>query len=127
MDMDYDPSQLPNIDAVEVVELKGILPNRVSEYMREAINAPTIRIDGEAAQHIAHLWRQLPPGEQMRCHMPHFGLRFYAGGNLLLQASLCWDCNNIFINQGELDLYFNFNGQHPLSRELLALLKKTVS
>lgn len=92
--MDYAPSQLPEVDAVELVDLKGLQPNGVS-YMRIAKNAPFVRVKGETAQQIAHLWRQLPPDEQARCHLPPFGLRFYAGNKLLVQGSICWHQNSL--------------------------------
>jgi hypothetical protein len=49
----YAPSQLPDIDAVELVDLKGLQPNLVSEYMKIAQNAPFVRVKGETAQQIA--------------------------------------------------------------------------
>jgi hypothetical protein len=122
--MDYQPSQLPDIDAVELVDLEGLQPNRVSEYMKIAKNAPHIHVQGDTAQQIAHLWRQLPPDEQMRCHNPPFGLRFYRGNNLLIQGSVCWECNNIFVEENGENLAYTFDGQHAHSQQLLALLEQ---
>lgn len=118
--MDYEPSQLPEVDAVELVDLKGLQLNRVSEYMRIA---PFVRVKGETAQQIARLWRQLPPDEQMRCHVPPFGLRFYMGNKLLVQGSVCWSCNNIYVEENGEGLAYEFDGQHPHSQQLLALLQ----
>jgi len=121
--MDYEPSQLPEVDAVEMVELVGLRPNRVSEYMRIAFDAPYVRVKGETAQQIAHLWRQLPPSEQMRCHNPPFGLRFYMGDKLLVQGSICWGCNNIYVEENGEKSVYKFDGQHTYSQQLLALLE----
>lgn len=118
--MDYEPSQLPEVDAVELVDLKGLQLNRVSEYMRIA---PFVRVKGETAQQIARLWRQLPPDEQMRCHIPPFGLPFYEGNKLLVQGSVCWQCNNISVEENGEDLVYEFDAQHPHSQQLLALLQ----
>ncbi|HLO86169.1 MAG TPA: hypothetical protein VK203_14330 [Nostocaceae cyanobacterium] len=91
--------------------------------MRIAKNAPFVRVKGETAQQIARLWRQLPPDEQMRCHIPPFGLRFYIGNKLLVQGSVCWQCNNIYVEENGEDLVYEFDAQHPHSQQLLALLQ----
>jgi hypothetical protein len=122
--MDYQPSELPNIDAVELVGLKGLQPNRVSEYMKIAKDAPSIHIQGESARQIAHLWRQLPPHEQMRCHNPPFGLRFFRKNKLLVEGSVCWECNNIFVEENGEDFSYTFDGQHARSQQLLTLLEQ---
>ena len=125
----YAPSQLPDIDIVELVELSGLQPNRVSDK-----NLRFVRVKKETAQKIAYLWRQLPPGEQMRCHYPPFGLRFYMGNKLVVQGSICWECNNIFCwecnnifaqENGE-NLIYEFDTQHSHSRQLFALLQHIV-
>lgn len=118
--MDYDPSQLPDVDAIELVNLKDL---QISGYMKIPKDAPYVRIKGETAQQIAHLWRQLYPDEQMRCHLPPFGLRFYAGNKLLVQGSICWQCNNISVEENGEDLVYEFDGLHPNSQRLLALLE----
>ena len=92
----YGASSLPPITSVDVVSLRGIPSNQVSDYMLEARDSPGVRLTGEAAQAIASLWRRLPPRTQMRCHIPPYGLRFRSEETVILQASICWKCNNIF-------------------------------
>src|SRR5688572_11429846 len=82
------PSSLPSVDAVDLVDLSGVYANGVDDYMDAAADAPSVRVSGAEAERIAALWRQLPPGEQARCHVPPFGLRFYAGGRVLSRASI---------------------------------------
>jgi len=53
--MKYNTSQLPEIDAVEVVNLRDIVANRVNTYMKEAVSAPFVRVTDEMAQDIARL------------------------------------------------------------------------
>jgi len=113
------PSSLSRIDAVEVVSLRGLLPNGVSEYMAAAKDARRVRITGTEAQRIAELWRTLPEGEEMRCHIPPFGLRFFAGDDLVCEASICWRCNNIFGQAGADEVFFEFDGSLAPSRALL--------
>lgn len=122
----YFPSSRPPISAVEVVLLRGIDANRVSEYMREAVAVPSVLLDGEAAQRVAALWRHLPPGEPYRCHNPPFGLRFLAGEAVVCRASLCWECNNIFGDADGQELAHNFDAKASVSRALLSECRRAV-
>jgi hypothetical protein len=117
----YVPSQLPDIDAVELVDLRTLHLGSVA--MSIVKNAPFVQVKGEAAQQIAHLWRHLPPDEQMRCHNPPFGLRFYMDNKLLVQGSVCWECNNIHAEENGKSLVYEFDAQHPHSQELFAFLQ----
>lgn len=102
-----------------MVSLRGLNPNRVNEYMVAAKEARRVRLIGLEAERIAQLWRALPEAEQKRCHVPPFGLRFFAGNELVCEASVCWRCNNIFGNAGADDRFFQFDGSLASSRELL--------
>ena len=124
--MNYNPSQLPEIDAVEVVNLQNVLGRRADTYMEEALYAPFFQVTGKIAQDIARLWRLLPVAEQMRCHCPLFGFRFYTNYNLHLQAFVCWECNNIFIDVTDQKLFYTFDPQHLYSQKLLTLVKQIV-
>ncbi|KAF3889242.1 MULTISPECIES: hypothetical protein [Nostocales] len=121
--MNYDVAQLPEIDAVEIVNLQDVLSNHINSFMQAAASAPCVRVTDETAQSIARLWRQLPFAEQMRCHAPPYGFRFYKDDNLILQASVCWGCNNIFIDMEGRALVYTFDAEHPYSRTLLSLAK----
>ena len=122
--MDFSPKQLSEIDAVDVVNLKGVHPNRVSEFMPNAVGASHVRVADELAQQIADLWRKLPLGEQSRCHIPPFGLRFHFNGELQLQASICWKCDNISGDAKGNSFWYAFDAQHETSQKLLALCKQ---
>jgi hypothetical protein len=115
------PSSLPEIDAVEVVSLRGLDANRVSDYMAIAKEARRVRIVGAHAQYVSGIWRALPEGKQKRCHTPPFGLRFFVAGDLVCEASICWQCNNIFGKAGPDKVFFEFNGSLQISRQLLAV------
>ena len=118
--MDEDvPASLPEVDSVEIVVLRGVDADRVSEYMSNARAAPFVAVGGREARGIAALWRQLPAGEMMRCHVPRFGFRFFAAGRLVAEASVCW-CNNLFGSSGERRLFLAFDGSHAASQRLLA-------
>src|SRR3712207_962836 len=124
--MNFNPAQLPEIDAIDVVDIRRIEANNVGNYMREAIDAPYAHLTDESAQQIASLWRELPSGEQSRCHIPPFGLRFYSNGKLQLQASICWECDNIFGDSKGDDIWFAFDAQSETAQKLLSLCKQAV-
>lgn len=125
--MDAQISQLPEIDAVEIVDLRGVEGNRVSTFMREAAATPCVRLEGEAAQNIARLWRSLPPSEAMRCHVPRYGFRFYHNGTLVLQASVCWRCHNIFIDWQDRESFYAFDAESAQAQELLRIVEEIIS
>lgn len=122
--MNFSPTQLPEIDSVDVVSLRDTDADQISGYMKEAVTAEYFQVVDDLAQQIADLWRQLPPGEQDRCHYPPFGLRFYNNGKLQLQASLCWECNNIFGDLNGNTIWYEFDAQHQISQKLLELCKE---
>jgi hypothetical protein len=115
----FAPSSLPPIDAVDVVDLAGVRAKGVDGYMAAAAGARSVRLSGAGAERIAALWRGLPPGKHARCHIPPFGLRFYRGGQLICQASICWQCNNLVGDAGGEASFYEFDASHPTSRELL--------
>lgn len=120
--------QASAVDAVEVVDLAGLTPDGVRDYLKAADTAgsPRARLVGRDAEEIARLWNGLPPGEQERCHFPPFGLRLFSRGVLLLEASLCWDCNNIFGVSGASAFAFEFDASAPSSTALLARVREAM-
>jgi hypothetical protein len=122
----WRPDSLPEIDSVELVDLEDVEPQSVAGYMSAATTAPSVRVTGNTAQKIAALWRSLPPGEPARCHIPPFGLRFFLREKLLAEASICWECNNVFGGTWDGDFSFEFDGEAPSSRELLAAIRAEI-
>lgn len=118
--METTPSDLPPIDRVNIVILKDINPDGI-EYMSHANDAPFVNLQGEAAQLIATLWRQLPPDDPGRCHIPSFGFRFFAAGRIISQASVCWMCNTLMGQTGNHTLSYSFDGAHPIAQQLLSV------
>lgn len=116
---DHHPEGLPAVELVEVVLLRGLAPQHVSDFMREAEHAPRVVVGGRDAQRAAELWRALPPGEQARCHVPSYGLRFFFSGVLVVEASVCWECNNAFGRDPDGEIHFEFDATAPTARELL--------
>ncbi|HYP98417.1 MAG TPA: hypothetical protein VER96_07070 [Polyangiaceae bacterium] len=115
-------------DAVEVVDLSGLSPQRVSGYMVAAAieGAPRARVVGEAAAEIVSRWNDLPADGQARCHIPPFGFRFFLRGALLVEASVCWQCNNIHGESSGAPFWYEFDGAAAVSRRLLALARSAI-
>jgi hypothetical protein len=116
---EYVPGELPEVDAVEVVHLRGINPDNVDAYMALAGESRCWVVEGERAKRIAELWRGLIDGEGARCHVPRFGFRFRNKGVVVLEASVCWMCNNIYGNAGERKVFFEFEASEEGAQSLL--------
>jgi hypothetical protein len=121
------PSSLPPVDVVEIADLAGvgIRINDVS-HMAAATDARCVQLQGASADRIAELWRNLQPGEQMRCHIPPFGLRFYSSDKLIYEASICWRCNNVHGQANGEKIFFEFDGSAPGARQLLAACEQVL-
>ena len=78
-----------------------------------------VRLTEEDSERIAALWRALPAGEQARCHIPPYGLRFWLSGRKLIEASICWKCDNVYGYAGDAPLHFAFDSKAPVSVSLL--------
>lgn len=120
----YAPSSLPTITSVAVVALRGIDADRVNEHMSASHDAPSVTLTGEVAQQVASLWRQLPPDEPYRCHIPPYGLRFRSSDEVVCQASICWRCNNIFGDEGGKTFSYAFDGESTVSKQLFETLQR---
>lgn len=46
---------------------------------------------------IVSLYCGLEPGMSARCHLPPWGIAFYRGDDLLLTATLCFRCSNVYV------------------------------
>ncbi|HEX3313345.1 MAG TPA: hypothetical protein VHR72_00585 [Gemmataceae bacterium] len=112
---------------MEVVELRGVKPTHVNKYMKAAGRARCVRLAGAEAQRIAELWRDLPAGHQMRCHIPPFGLRFIAEGQVICEGSICWKCNNIFGDVGGEPFAYEFDAKADVSQALLLQLRRVMN
>ncbi len=121
---DLVPSSLPPIDAVEVVDLAKVRAKKPGEYMAAAGKAKFVRLTGADAERIADLWRLLPAGRAAPCHIAPFGLRFFAGGQVVCEASLSWQCHSIFATVNGEQQSYEFDGFSTLARDLLAVCKR---
>ncbi len=117
------PANLSQIDAVEIVLVRDLKPDSVDRYLEGADQAPCIKTAPDDAMSIVDIFRQLPSGEQARCHVPTFGLRFLAGEKAICRVSICWRCNNIYGDQEGSPIHFGFDARAGVSQKLLAKLR----
>lgn len=122
--MTYLPSTLPEVDTVVIVSLGKIDRPASGNYIAASTGAPSVSLQDQAAVEIAELWRALPSGMQARCHLPPYGLKFQLRGARILEASICWKCNNIVGTLNGAPFHFEFDSEAPPSVELLDTLKR---
>lgn len=121
---EYNPKSLPSIDAVQIVDIRNINPSDVSQYMQVADDAQTVHCDDKSAQEIANTWRELTPGESSRCHIPPIGSRFLVGETAFLQASVCWECDNIFGIQEGHSVFYAFDSESIPAKRLFRIARR---
>lgn len=121
-DMSYSPGELQDIDSVRVSQIIGadLEVDRVTDYLLFLDDLPSVSLVAAEAKSIADLWRRLPPGGQDRCHLPPYGVQFFSDGTLLLAASVCWECNNIFGSVAGEGIHYEFSAESPAAEALLA-------
>lgn len=118
----YDPASLPRVATVEVVDLRKIhgWTFGLGERPPRKKAPPSVALPPAAAEEVAALWRRLPPGEQARCHLPAYGLRFRDEETVRCEASLCWECRNIYGKADGTAFEYEFDAEDPVSQDLLA-------
>jgi hypothetical protein len=129
--MEYDPAQLHDVDEIHVLVIGNDFDtadfSAISEILdvgrRFAIHATTSVTDPEAVKIVVQTWRGLPAGEQDRCHIPPYGLRFLSSGVVLVEASICWQCNNVFIRLPDELTGYSFDSQSQAGQRLLRVLQ----
>lgn len=123
---EYNPQTLPQVTSVEVVDLRQIDANRENEYMENAADAPSVKCSDKPAKYIAKIWRGLPSGQKIRCHMPPVGIRFFDGDSIVCEASVCWKCENIFGVQQGIPIAYCFDPNSTVGYELYLTLKGVI-
>ncbi|HEU4412512.1 MAG TPA: hypothetical protein VFS43_45135 [Polyangiaceae bacterium] len=98
-------------DAARVFEVRGF---RFAVAWEQRLSARDRRRIGE-------LLAALPADSQARCHMPAFGLRLDPGTRDEARMSICFTCNNAYLDGGGTR---TFGGQSRPGREFLAYLMK---
>jgi hypothetical protein len=77
---------------------------------------------GSEVEELLRLLSELPDGEQMRCFTPAYGLRLFAGTQVLAETAICFRCNKAVTNVGGKQGWFKFDAQSVVAQRLLAAL-----
>ncbi|HEX8174641.1 MAG TPA: hypothetical protein VF543_05940 [Pyrinomonadaceae bacterium] len=112
---DYRPytRNLPPIDKVELLKLKLVGDSWNGDILATKV------LKGAAAQKVASLWRrQSYTSGLAACHNPAYAIKFYSQGKLLVYASICWSCNNIFLITPKLTRTQSFRGYDRRGEQL---------
>ena len=105
---------LPSVDKVELFKLK-----KHGDLWRGEIEAQKVIIDADV-QAIAELWRnQSYSSDSAICHNPGYGIKFYSQNQIVVYATLCWECNNIEFLNPKVENYVGFAGKSSQGQELL--------
>jgi hypothetical protein len=112
---DYLPytRKLPPIDKVELLKLKLV----GDRWSGDILSTRVLR--GADALTLASLWRrQTYTSGLAACHNPAYAIKFYSRGKLLVYASVCWSCNNIFMITPKLTRTQSFRGYDRRGEQL---------
>jgi hypothetical protein len=112
--------KLPPIDKVKMVK---VIPSEIG--IKSVVAKKTIK--GKEAEVFAALWRsQTFLLYSPECHTPGFVVKLFSKGNLIVEASLCWECNTIdfFTPQLPGAFYQGFQGDNKKGQEMLDFLQK---
>lgn len=89
---------LPPVDRVKIIKLYSAQRESDDRSRNGQVLADKI-LPAAGARRIASIWRKLKyrPGVSA-CHEPAYAVEFYSKGRLLVNASVCWACSNIFFH-----------------------------
>src|SRR5215217_1074617 len=123
MKKDYNPAMLPDVDEVEIVSLGGIHPPQVSGFIDMTVGKSGIKVTNNLCEQLCTFWRNLIPGEMQRCHTPPYELRFMYKSGGVLRASVCWVCNNIFLDDNGIRGGCTFDSSSKAAKDLLKYIR----
>jgi hypothetical protein len=111
---------LPRIDRVELLQLK--LTGERDQWNGEILATKVLQ--GTKAQRVASLWRkQTYTQSDSACHEPGYAIKFYSRRRLLVYATVCWACDNMFFITPELKRTQNFEGGNKLGEQLYEVFR----
>jgi hypothetical protein len=81
-------------------------------------------LTGEKLDAFLRLWSYQSPSEMRQglCHDPAYGFRLYRGSRLMAETSVCWHCNNYYVEVWPLGSgWYGFEADSKFAIELLNL------
>ncbi len=114
-------------DKLEILELNTSCINVANQILDDEYHE-SIVVDYECSeqeiQDFISLWNDLPFSEQSRCHLPPYAIRICYQGKVDFVASICWECDNIYISgSANLNSLIEFNGSSAQAQALLTMCK----
>ena len=124
----FDITKTARPSTIEVIELEDNNNGEfhTGEHWNFSILQKVTVGENKAVEEIWNLWKNLPSAKMcMRCHIPKFGLRFLSDTHeVILDASICWECHNIYIKTPQEFTYCYFKASESHSKKLLLNIKK---
>jgi hypothetical protein len=109
---------LPAIDRVELLKLEMKNDQWDGEIESRKV------LQGTKAQRVASLWRkQTYDQSDSACHEPGYAIKFYSRRRLLVYATVCWACDNMFFITPKLNRTQNFEGGNKLGEQLYEVFR----
>jgi hypothetical protein len=109
---------LPAIDRVELLKLTLKDDHGNGEHWNGEIDATKV-LQGTKAQRVASLWRkQTYTQSDSACHGPGYAIKFYSRRRLLVYATVCFACSNMFFMTPNLKRTQNFESGNKLGEQL---------
>ena len=84
----------------------------------------SIRLEKNEKEEVFRLWNSLSDGETARCHVPKFGIRLNYRDHDSVNASICWECNNIYLKKQNEFVFCQFDAKNETSQNLLETVKE---
>ncbi len=96
---------------------------QTGEHWRFRVTSRT-RLENKEKEDVFRLWNSLPDGETARCHIPKFGLRLNYKDRESVYASICWECNNLYLRKDKEFVFCQFDAKDKNSLILLDTFKE---
>ena len=112
-------SNLPRVDRVEVEAIESDFNGDVTRVLATNI------LIGSRAEDFGDLWRSQHYllGQVAMCHQPGYRIRFSTEGSLLIETTVCFNCEDIFFRKPGFGPYgASFNSKTDAGKKLRAYL-----
>jgi hypothetical protein len=109
---------LPAIDKIELLKLEL----KDDRWDGEIVATKVLR--GNEAKKVASLWRRQTYNSNVSaCHEPAYAIKFYYRERLIVYASVCWSCNNMYFITPDLHGTQNFAGGDKRGEQLSEIFR----
>jgi hypothetical protein len=99
----------------------------IRPYDRSDPVSQKVTLKGKELQAFLKVWQfqEVSYLRQAMCHGPTYGFRLYRGKRLSFETSMCWSCNNFYVEVWPFgSSWYGFNAETEQAKELLAFCDK---